>query len=143
MQQKTNKSIFNRLVRCQEFKIISNPTRNSESARRNAPDSVHGGEIRDIKCKTGQPTLHDCPKLFKKAANVLPIEAGSSSQAGGLRAPDRELWVPLQERSEPLYPSPSCFCPGVWHFHAPGYGTLVGQNPDLGWTETKKAVRRL
>ena len=32
-----------------------NPTRNSESARRNAPDSVHGGEIRDIKCKTVQP----------------------------------------------------------------------------------------
>ena len=35
-----------------------NPTRNSESARRNAPDSVHGGEICDIKCKTGQPNLH-------------------------------------------------------------------------------------
>ena len=35
-----------------------NPTRNSESARRNAPDSVHGGEIRDIKCKTGQPIEH-------------------------------------------------------------------------------------
>ena len=35
-----------------------NPTRNSESARRNAPDSVHGGELRDIKCKTGQPTTH-------------------------------------------------------------------------------------
>ena len=34
------------------------PTRNSESARRNAPDSVHGGEIRDIKCKTGQPSDH-------------------------------------------------------------------------------------
>ena len=33
-----------------------NPTRNSESVRRNAPDSVHGGEIRDMKCKTGQPT---------------------------------------------------------------------------------------
>ena len=32
-----------------------NPTRNSESARRSAPDSVHGGEIRDINCKTGQP----------------------------------------------------------------------------------------
>ena len=89
-----------------------NPTRNSESARQNAPDSVHGGEIRDIKCKTGQPTLHDCPKLFREAANVLPIEAGS-------------------------------LCPGVWHFHAPGYGTLVGQNPDLGWAETKKAARRL
>ena len=37
---------------------ILNPTRNSESARRNAPDSVHGGEIRDIKCKTGQPSAH-------------------------------------------------------------------------------------
>ena len=35
-----------------------NPTRNSESARRNAPDSVHGGEIRDIKCKTGQPNAY-------------------------------------------------------------------------------------
>ena len=35
-----------------------NPTRNSESARRIAPDSVHGGEIRDIKCKTGPPTVH-------------------------------------------------------------------------------------
>ena len=34
-----------------------NPTRNSESARRNAPDSVHGGEIRDIKCNTGQPNV--------------------------------------------------------------------------------------
>ena len=32
-----------------------NPTGYSESERRNAPDSVHGGEIRDIKCKTGQP----------------------------------------------------------------------------------------
>ena len=33
------------------------PTRNSESAHRNAPDSVHGGEIRDIKYKTGQSTV--------------------------------------------------------------------------------------
>ena len=35
-----------------------NPTRNSESAGRNAPYSVHEGEIRDIKCKTGQPNDH-------------------------------------------------------------------------------------
>ena len=34
-----------------------NPTRNLESARRNAPDSVHGGEIRDMKYKTGQPNI--------------------------------------------------------------------------------------
>ena len=34
-----------------------NPTRNSESARRNAPDCVNAGEIRDIKCKTGQPNV--------------------------------------------------------------------------------------
>ena len=33
-----------------------NPTPNSVSARRNVPDSVHGGRIRDIKCKTGQPS---------------------------------------------------------------------------------------
>ena len=40
-----------------------NPTRNSGSARRNAPNSVHGGEIRDIKCKTGQP-IATVPHLF-------------------------------------------------------------------------------
>ena len=50
-----------------------NPTRNSESARRNAPDSVHGGEIRDIKCKTGQPTVQ-LPPQSHPAGGGLPIK---------------------------------------------------------------------
>ena len=46
-----------------------NPTRNSESARRNAPDFVHGGKIRDIKCKTGQPNVH----LIADFNSILPV----------------------------------------------------------------------
>ena len=52
-----------------------NPNRNSESARRNAPDSVHGGEIRDIKCKTGQPDRHDIIRVrFLARARHVKIE---------------------------------------------------------------------
>ena len=52
---KTEKEHFHSPCAVSGIKNNFNPTRNSESARRNAPASVHGGEIRDIKCKTGQP----------------------------------------------------------------------------------------
>ena len=52
---KNRKKRFQSPCAVSEIQNNFNPTRNSESARRNAPDSVHGWEIRDIKCKTGQP----------------------------------------------------------------------------------------
>ena len=82
-----------------------NPTRNSESARRNAPDSVHGGEIRDIKCETGQPTVHvrSEPRRFtahgrhsrprsRRAPSVMTLDPSRGSQP-------RTRCVPVSDRS--------------------------------------------
>ena len=65
-----------------------NPTRNSESARRNAPDSVHEGEICDIKCKTGQPTVPSSARpdraftrffaALRKGLNTLCVQSAQS-----------------------------------------------------------------
>ena len=63
MQQKPKKKHFQSPCAVSEIQNNFNLTRNSESARRNAPDSVHGGEIRDIKCKTGQPIQQRDPSL--------------------------------------------------------------------------------
>ena len=57
MQQKPTKEHFQSLCAVSGIQNNFNPTQNSESARRNTPDSVHGGEIRDTKCKTGQPNI--------------------------------------------------------------------------------------
>ena len=76
---KTEKEHFQSLCAVSGIQNNFNPTRNLESARRNAPDSIHGGEIHDIKCKTGQPTQQLqilsclCLCLFCKATHRTPV----------------------------------------------------------------------